>query len=76
MTTLTLTIDEGTLSKAEAQAKQRGTTVEDLLRRYLDGLAKREAVTDEAVRSLLSLAKKAQSGSGGRRWSREEAHER
>jgi len=76
MTTLTLRIDEGTLSKAEAQARQRGTTVEDLLRRYLDGLAKREPVTDGAVRSLLSLARQSQSGSGGRRWSREEAHER
>lgn len=77
MTTLTIQIDEGTLARAEAKARQRGSTVGDLLRDYLDGLAKDELTTcEEAVQSLLRLSRSTRSGSGGRRWTREEVHER
>lgn len=77
MTTLTTQIDEGTLARAEAKARQRGTTVGALLHEYLDYLAEEEISTcEEAVQSLLSLSKRTHSGSGGRRWTREEVHER
>jgi hypothetical protein len=77
MTTLSIQIDEGTLARAEAKARQRGSSVGDLLRDYLDGLAREELTTcEEAVQSLLRLSQSVQSGSGGRRWSREEVHER
>ena len=77
MTTLTIEIDEATLARAEAKARQRGSTVGDLLRGYLNGLAREEKTPhQDAVQSLLSLSRTTRSGSGGRRWSRNEVHER
>lgn len=77
MPNLTLSIDEGTLKRARIKAIEQGTSVNALVRRYLEQLAGRS--TDRlAVESFLSLAKGAQAGSGpgARSWTRDDIYDR
>jgi hypothetical protein len=76
MVNVTIAFDEEILERAHAKAQQQGLTLDVLLRDYLETFAGAPAAREEAVRTLLDLSLKAQSGSGGRRWTRDELHER
>lgn len=76
MTHLTITLDEDTLERARSKALREGTSVDVLLRSYLEAYSSSQEDREQAVRKLLELSRKATSGSGGRRWTREELHER
>jgi hypothetical protein len=77
MTHLTIALEENLLEDAQERARQQGTSVEEILRGYLqsyvDTQQKRQR---ESVDALLDLSSKARSGSGGRKWTRDELHER
>jgi hypothetical protein len=77
MANLTLTIDAELLKRARMRALERDTSVNALVREYLETLAgptrKREALD-----AFLALAEQshASSGPAGRTWTRDELHER
>ncbi len=77
MTNLTLTIDDELLKRARIRALEQDTSVNALVREYLEGLAG-QAKTQDAIRAVLDLAKRGDAGSGpdGRTWTREELYER
>jgi hypothetical protein len=77
MTNLTLTIDDELLKLARIRALEQDTSVNALVREYLEGLAG-QAKTPDAIRVVLDLAKRSDAGSGpdGRTWTREELYER
>jgi plasmid stability protein len=77
MSSLTLNIDEGTLRRARIRALEQGTTVNALVREYLESFAGESPAT-EGLRGFLAIAERAHadSGKGGRRWTRDDAHAR
>lgn len=77
MATLSLTLDDDTLRRAQARASRRGTSVDALLRDYVEGFAE-ESVAGEALREALEIAERSSAGSGpgGRSWTRDELYER
>jgi hypothetical protein len=76
MPNLTITIDEEVLKKARMRALAQGTSVNAILAEYLESYAGLTARQQEATRTLLTMSRKANSGRGGRRWARDELHER
>lgn len=74
MKNLTLSVDSSVLEKAREAARRRGTSVNALIREYLDELAgvrQRRA----AVERLRLLWAEGGGHSGGRKISRDEAYE-
>jgi hypothetical protein len=77
MANLTITIDERLLKQARIRALEDGTSVNALLRAYLERYAgAREA--GEALAGFARLARRstATSGPQGRTWTRDELHDR
>jgi hypothetical protein len=77
MANLTLTIDGALLKQARIRALERDTSVNALVRDYLEELAGQVNAQD-AIGALLELAENSDSGSGpgGRTWTRDELYER
>lgn len=77
MANLTLSLDDDLLKRARIRALEQDTTVNSLVREYLEDFA---AASPEpsAIAGFLGLAKSlhAGSGPGGRRWTREQLYER
>jgi hypothetical protein len=74
---LTITIEDRLLRQARMRALEDGTSVNALLRSYLE----RYAGADDAAQALASFGRlargsRASSGPGGRSWTREDAHDR
>lgn len=78
MVRLTIALEEEILERARTKAQEQGTSVDEVLRTYLESYAgvQRERDRQEATKTLLDLSSRAQSGSGGRRWTRDELYER
>ena len=77
MANLTLTIDEDLLRRARIRALERGTSVNAVVREFLEGYAGGEQET-AALQAFGALADRARvsSGPGGRSWTRDEIHDR
>ncbi|GAB4257981.1 MAG: hypothetical protein Kow00122_15730 [Thermoleophilia bacterium] len=75
MANLTLTIDDDILRKARIRAATEGTSVNALVRRQLEIYAGLHEDRRRAVETILDVARSAQAGSGGRRWSRDELYQ-
>ncbi|HZJ64244.1 MAG TPA: hypothetical protein VFD36_12050 [Kofleriaceae bacterium] len=77
MANLTITIDDDLLKRARLRALERNTSVNALLREYLEAFAGAD-ISTTARKRFVALARAASSGSGskGRTWSRDEIHER
>ncbi len=77
MANLTIAVDDGTLKKARMRALEEDTSVNAILREYLEEYAggRREQV--EAARRIIEASRASRSGSGpgGRKWKREDAYE-
>ena len=75
MANLTITLDDDLLKRARIRAAELDTSVNAVLRDYMAAWA---GATDRrrAVDSLLARSKKARSGRGNRRWTRDDLHER
>lgn len=79
MGNLTIALDEKLLRRARVKAVQEGTSVNALLREKLREYADAESAEPEhvtATREFLNVARRARGNSRGRRWTREELHER
>lgn len=79
MTNLTLTIDAEVLEKARMRASEEDTSVDALVREFLEKYAEERAAREklEALERILKSSREATSGSGsgGRKWRREDAYE-
>ncbi len=76
MTNLTITVDENVLRQARIRALEQGKSVNAILAEYLRFYADRYTAQVDATRTLLRLSRKSTSARGGRRWTRDELHER
>jgi plasmid stability protein len=77
MTNLTITVDEEVLRKARLRALENRTSVNAIVRDYLERYAG-VGPTAEALAAFLELAAEGHgnSGTGGRTWTRDELHDR
>jgi len=77
MANLTLSIDDELLKRARVRALEDGTSVNALVRGYLEDFAGRGKQRN-AMSKILELAAGSHSGSGpkGRTWTRDELYER
>ncbi len=77
MSNLTITIDSELLRRARIRALEHGTSVNALVRAYLEAFAGAEEAR-AAIGELVVIARTARSRSGarGRQWTREDLHER
>lgn len=66
MANLTITVDAETLKRARIRALEEDTSVNALLRDYLEDYAGVKRERREAARKLLELAKNSGMGSGGK----------
>ena len=76
MANLTITIDDRLLHRARVRAAELGTSVNAVLRDYVERWVDDEAARRQAVDSLLEHSKKARGARGGARWTRDELHDR
>lgn len=74
MANLTLTIDDELLKKARMHALQRGTSVNALVRDYLERISHDQSDLEEILSGIDAIADAAKAGRGGRRWSREDLY--
>jgi plasmid stability protein len=65
VTNLTITVDEETVKRARMRALEEGTSVNAVLRDYLEDYAGVRRERREAGRRLLELARNSGAGSGG-----------
>ena len=77
MANLTITVDQELLKRARIKAIEQGTSVNAVLRRYLERYVD-TATTDAALRSFADLASQhtASSGRQGRTWQRADLYDR
>ena len=76
MANLTITIGEDILKKARMRALDEGTSVNALLREYLEEYTGAHRKHETVVAEILKLSKKSKSRRGSRRWTRDELHDR
>lgn len=78
MINLTITVDEQTLKRARMRALEEGTSVNAVLRGYLETYAGVRREQREALQRILASSRESTSGSGpgGRTWTREELYDR
>jgi plasmid stability protein len=76
MANLTIAIEDELLQRARVRALQQGTSVNAVLRQYLQAWTDDSRSRQTAIREILDLANSIDTGSGGRRWTRDELHER
>jgi len=76
MANLTITVDEEVLRQARIRALAQGKSVNAILGDYLRSYADLRASQEDATRTLIRLSRRSKSARGGRRWTRDELHER
>ena len=76
MTNLTITVDEETLKRARIRAIEDGTSVNAVLRAFLEGWAQAQGAPPGE--EFAAIARRTSSGSGpaGRTWTRDDLHDR
>jgi hypothetical protein len=77
MANLTITVDDNTLKRARMRALEEDTSVNAVLREYLEEYAGNRREQIEAAKRILASSRDSasRSGPGGRRWTREELYE-
>lgn len=77
MANITLTVDDEVLRRARMRALGSGTSVNALVREYLEAYAGQGEGRD-ALRSFIAVGRKAKASSGrkGRTWTRDALHDR
>lgn len=76
MANLTIAVEGEVLKRARVRAVQEGTSVNAVLRDYLERYAGTASAQERAVERLIELSESAPSRRGGRKWTRDELHER
>ena len=75
MSSLTITVDEETLKKARIRALTEGTSVNEVLGRFLESYAGVKAKQVAALREVIEIARQSKSRQLGKRWTRDELYE-
>jgi len=76
MPSLTIAVDEQVLKKARIRALEEGTSVDALLRSYLERYVGDVETRRKATRNILALSRSSRAARGRRRGTRDELHER
>ncbi len=76
MANLTITVDDESLKKARMRALAEGTSVNALLKTYLESYAELRNEQAIAVREIIQISKASRSRRGNVKWQRDELHER
>jgi plasmid stability protein len=76
MANLTITLDDELLRRARVRAAELGTSVNAVLREHLQTWTAAREERQRAADKILEAAKRSRASSGGRRWTRDELHER
>jgi len=76
MKNVTIAIDEGTLRDARRIAAERSTSLNALIRDFLERLTLRESHARRARRRIAELCRDSHAEVGERNWTRDELHER
>jgi len=76
MKNITLSVDEKILSAVRQHAAAHSTSVNQLVRDYLTGIAQREDRARKARKRIRSLSNRSGARIGRASWTREELHER
>jgi len=76
MANLTITIDDALLKLARIRALEQGTSVNALLREYLEAYAGSAELQQRALADLLELSANAASRRGNATWTRDDLHQR
>ena len=76
MANLTITVPEEVLKSARRRALEQGTSVNALLREYLLQFTGAQSSQAKAAQRVLELSRKARSGRGKSRWTRDDLHQR
>jgi hypothetical protein len=76
MANLTITIDAEVLKKARMRALEAGTSVNALLREYLESYTGLRPSHETVVAEIVMLSKKSRSRRGSARWTRDDIHDR
>jgi hypothetical protein len=71
---ITLSIDDATVDAARRVAREQGTSLNDLVRRFVANLAGQRP-PEERARHLLALFENQPGDSGGRKFTRDDAYE-
>jgi hypothetical protein len=76
MKNLTIALDETTLRDARRIAAERSTSLNALIRDFLERLTLRESQSRTARRRIAELCRDSKAEVGERQWTRDELHER
>ena len=76
MKNVTITLDESTLREARRIAAQRSTSLNALIRDFLEKLTRRESQSGAARRRIAELCRESSAEVGERTWTRDALHER
>jgi hypothetical protein len=76
MKNVTIALDEKTLRDVRRIAAEQSTTLNALIRDFLERLARRESHARTARRRIAELCRASEAEVGERTWSRDELHER
>ena len=76
MANLTLAIDDEVLRRARIRALEQGTSVNALLRTYLDTYAGVRAERVRAIEEFLRIRKESGARMGEKTWTRDDLHDR
>jgi hypothetical protein len=77
MANLTITIDAAILKKGRLRALTQGSSVNAVLRKFLESYAGVRTEEAAALEDLLALSDQARSSQGGgKRWTRDDLHDR
>jgi plasmid stability protein len=76
MANLTITIDEEVLKKARMRALEEGTSVNAILREYLESYTGLHRGHEATIAKIVDLSKRSRSRKGSARWTRDDLHDR
>ncbi len=76
MRNVTIALDETTLRESRRIAAERSTSLNALIREFLERLTQRESQSRAARRRIAELCRDARAEVGARTWTRDALHER
>jgi len=76
MKNVTLAIDESLLREARRIAADRSTTLNAMIREFLEELAERESKATRARERIVDLCRNSRAEVGPRTWTRDDLHDR
>jgi hypothetical protein len=76
MKNITLAVEEGVLREVRRYAAERNTSVNGLVREFLQSIADREARAERARERIARLSEASRARIGSKSWRREDLHER